>query len=83
MEEDAKLKPTDNVYLPLDAYVLDEHSMLTGKALKFTEMRNHKVMLIGVERGSESIMNPSPDLVFQAGDIVWMVGKRSDCEWFA
>lgn len=83
MEEDANLKPAANIYLPLDAYILDEHSVLTGKALKFTDMRSHKVMLIGVERGDESIMNPSPDFVFRAGDIVWMVGERSKCEWFA
>jgi len=83
MEEDANLKPAENVYLPLDAYVLNEHSVLTGKALKFTDMRSHKCMLIGVERGSESIMNPSPDFVFQSGDVVWMVGEHSNCEWFA
>jgi len=83
MEEDANIKPTENIFWPLDAYLLDEHSVLTGKALRFTDMRSHKVMLIGVERGSESIMNPSPDFVFKAGDVVWMVGERSQCEWFA
>ncbi|MBQ0006731.1 MAG: cation:proton antiporter [Alistipes sp.] len=83
MEEDANMEPSENVYLPLDAYVLGEKSYLTDKSLKFTDMRSHGCMLVGVVRGRESIMNPSPDFVFRAGDVVWMVGEREQCQWFA
>jgi len=75
--------PVETTPISIDPYTLDEESMLTGKALHDTDLRSAGCMVIGIERGGESFMNPSPDFVFAAGDIVWMVGAKDACEKFA
>ena len=42
------------------------------------DMRNSGCMLIGIERGEETYMNPEPDMIMQEGDIVWLVGTIMD-----
>ena len=32
--------------------------------------------VIGIERNGTSIMNPTPDTTFEAGDVVWIVGEK-------
>ncbi|MFA7115908.1 MAG: cation:proton antiporter [Bacteroidales bacterium] len=61
---------------------LSEESYLVGKSIAKAAIRNYKCMILGIERGKESYMNPSPDFVFQPQDKVWMVGQKVDCQWF-
>ena len=37
-------------------------------------------MVISMLRGDEFITNPEPDLVFQAGDTVWIAGNIANIE---
>ena len=53
------------------------------KAQTDKEQTTHEVirdrsacLVIGIERGSSSIKNPSPSTVFEEGDIVWIVGEH-------
>ena len=59
----------------MESFALGGESLLTGKTLNMVDMRNSGCMLIGIERGEEIYMNPSPDMVMQQGDIVWLVGS--------
>ncbi len=56
-------------------FALSEKSPLIGKRLGDTSLReDYKSMIVSVERGEDNFLSPTPDLVFQEGDIVWIVG---------
>lgn len=52
---------------------VDEHSSLSGKSVG--EVKSDRAIILGVERGKETIKNPSPAFIFQPGDVVWMVAS--------
>ena len=60
---------------------LTEKSYLTGKTLRNTNMRDYHCMVISVLHGTEFHTNPKPDYEFAAGDVVWIAGETSSCEW--
>ena len=60
---------------------LDEDSYLTGKTLRSTNMRDYHCMVISVLHGSDFYTNPKPDYKFEPGDVVWIAGETSSCEW--
>ena len=71
---------TDFEVIPI---TLDEGSYLTGKTLRNTRMRNYRCMVISVLSGGEFHTNPKPDYEFKTGDVVWIAGETSSCEWLA
>ena len=32
-------------------------------------------MVVGIDRGEDDLLKPVPELVFQEGDVVWVVGE--------
>jgi K+/H+ antiporter YhaU regulatory subunit KhtT len=38
-------------------------------------------MVISVLSEGEFHTNPKPDYVFKPGDVVWIAGETSSCEW--
>ena len=51
---------------------------LTGKTLRESSMRQDwSCFLLGLERNMLPIMNPSPDMVLESGDLVWVLGGKS------
>ena len=86
---------SENVYVPepsadnlaprefqLDSITLKEDSWLTGKTLIETDMRSYGCMVISVVSEGQVTTNPRPDYRFKAGDIVWLAGEKSACEWW-
>ena len=86
---------SENVYVPepsadnlaprefqLDSITLKEDSWLTGKTLLETDMRSYGCMVISVVSDGQITTNPKPDYRFRAGDIVWLAGEKSACEWW-
>ena len=65
----------DNTPVEVESFVLTAASLLTGKSLQMVDMRNSGCMLIGIERGEETYMNPEPDMIMQEGDVIWIVGS--------
>ena len=88
---------TENVYVPdetdadalaprafeLESITLKEDSWLTGKTLRETDMRSYGCMVISVVSDGQVATNPKPDYRFKAGDIVWLAGEKSACDWWA
>ena len=88
---------SENVYVPdqtdadtlaprafeLESITLKEDSWLTGKTLRETDMRSYGCMVISVVSEGQVTTNPKPDYRFKAGDIVWLAGEKSACEWWA
>ena len=75
LSEDVAPASGDTSAVEVESFALGGESLLTGKTLNMVDMRNSGCMLIGIERGEEIYMNPSPDMVMQQGDIVWLVGS--------
>ena len=87
----------ENVYVPeeadaetlaprqfeLESITLKEDSWLTGKTLRETDMRSYGCMVISVVSDGQVTTNPKPDYRFKEGDIVWLAGEKSACEWWA
>ncbi|MCF0172963.1 MAG: cation:proton antiporter [Bacteroidales bacterium] len=84
MEEDSRtpIPAGETVEVDLESFEITPNSMLCGKSLSMVDMRNSGCMMIGLTRGSESYMNPSPDMVVEEGDIVWIVGDKASREMF-
>ena len=66
----------------LESITLKDDSWLTGKTLRETDMRSYGCMVISVVSEGQITTNPKPDYRFKAGDIVWLAGEKSACEWW-
>ena len=61
----------------LKQFVVTEDSPFNGKSIRDSGIRDkHKCVVVGVERGAASLRNPDADTVFEAGDLVWVVGEE-------
>lgn len=60
---------------------LGPDSYLTGHTLRNTNLRDYRCMIISVLHKDEFITNPRPDYKFESGDVVWIAGETSSCEW--
>ena len=74
LSEDVAPATAVTASVDVESFTLAETSLLSGKSLQMVDMRNSGCMLIGIERGEETFMNPEPDMVMQPGDVVWLVG---------
>ena len=58
-------------------FVLDTESPFNGKSIRESGIRErYKCVVVGIERGTASLRNPDAATVFQAGDLVWVVGEE-------
>jgi len=57
--------------------VVDEHNKLKGLSVRNSGIREKtNGLIIGIERSHERILNPNSQMIFEWGDIVWIVGER-------
>lgn len=62
---------------------LNQDSVLIKKSIEDLQLRElHKILIVGIERGSFKIMNPKKDFVFQPQDTVWLVGEKASLDSF-
>jgi trk system potassium uptake protein TrkA len=70
-----------------EEYSIEEIKIPTGlveKSLRDLDIRaNYHLSVIAVMRNGEIIISPSPDQVIDDGDILIMIGKKSDLSAFA
>lgn len=61
----------------LQKFVVNEVNRLHGVSIRDSDIRGRtNGLVIGIERGNERILNPESTMVFQRGDVVWIVGER-------
>lgn len=61
----------------MEQFSIGEGSGLIGRTILESGIRdNSGCLVIGIERGNQSIKNPPPTTVFEEGDIVWIVGEH-------
>ncbi len=56
-------------------FAISEKSPLVGKSLLDARLReDYASLLVSVQRGEDNFLNPTPDLTFADGDVLWIVG---------
>lgn len=61
----------------LKQFIITENSPLNGKSIRESGIRDkYKCVVVGVERGDTSLRNPDADTVFEANDLIWVVGEK-------
>ncbi|QCR24125.1 cation:proton antiporter [Pontibacter sp. SGAir0037] len=60
----------------LQKLVVSANSMLLHKTIREAGVRETtKGLIVGIEKKGERILNPDSELVFEEGDVVWIVGS--------
>lgn len=72
--------PEDALDVVVTSILLSEKSQLANRKIAQSEVRNYGCMIIGVERGEDSIMNPPADLTMLPDDIIWLVGDKKNLD---
>ena len=73
----AEADDVQNNEVGLEQFEVEKDSHLVGKTIMESGIRdNSKCLVVGIERGAESMMNPDVRTVFEVGDIVWIVGEK-------
>ncbi len=68
-----------NLEISLQSFTIDEHFPYMGLSIGASEIgKKHNCLIVGIERLSGSIMNPDHSVVFEAGDLVWVVGDKKE-----
>ncbi len=63
--------------LDIDSFLIEKNSWLAGHSLKSLDLRHRaKVTVIAVQRGQDTILNPSADFVLKEGDVIIYVGHK-------
>ena len=77
---DQKQLEEENITAPLisiEQFQIEPYSKLIGKTIKTSHIRDKfDCLVVGLERGDSSTMNPDVNLEFAAQDIVWVIGEH-------
>ena len=67
----------DNTEATLLHIILNEDSELIGKSIIEAQLREKTSgLVVGIERNGKRLLNPKSTMVFEAGDLVWIVGDK-------
>lgn len=68
---------SDSSQVGLHSFSIPEDSNLVGQTMRHSRMREmcHGIV-VGLERDDERIVNPDPDMAFEADDVIWIVGSN-------
>ncbi len=57
-------------------FAISMSSPIVGVTLEDSHLReDYGALLVAVQRGEDDYISPTPDLIFKAGDILWIVGN--------
>ena len=69
--------PTEITDVELYEYVIPANSVLVGKTIRASGLREKaNALVVGIERSNERILNPESAFVLAANDILFVVGNR-------
>lgn len=74
VSQDKELQKTPKV--ALQQIIVDSRFLFLGKSIRESGIREKiNGLIVGIERQGKRILNPDSHTVFEAGDIVWIVGS--------
>lgn len=61
----------------LDKFTIEHDSSFINKSIRESGIRTStNGLVVGIERGGQRILNPESTVVFEEGDVVWIVGEK-------
>lgn len=70
-------------HISLSQYLVEPESSLIGKTIANAGIREKtECMVIGIDRGDESIIQFTPSFTFEESDIIWLAGEREKLNSF-
>ncbi|MEO6948740.1 MAG: cation:proton antiporter [Ginsengibacter sp.] len=76
-KESIDLVDDDIEEIILKKIVVDEFNKLKGLSIRESQIRERtNGLIVGIERDGNRILNPDSAILFEWGDIVWIVGER-------
>ena len=61
----------------LDKFTIEHDSTFINKSIRESGIRTStNGLVVGIERGGQRILNPESTMVFEEGDVVWIVGEK-------
>lgn len=77
VEEPSGTQTEDTDNIALQKIVVDEHTLLRGKTIRESGIREKTSgLVVGIERDGKRILNPDSFTVFEWNDVIWIVGDR-------
>lgn len=74
---ESRVSKSDSSQVGLHSFSIPEDSSLIGQTMRHSKMREMcKGIVVGLERDDERIVNPDPDIAFEAEDVIWIVGSN-------
>jgi CPA2 family monovalent cation:H+ antiporter-2 len=65
------------VEVELDKFTIENDSPFMQKSIRESGIRTRtNGLVVGIERNGQRILNPDSTMVFEEGDIVWIVGEK-------
>lgn len=59
--------------------VVGEHSAFLGKTIQTCNIRKaYHCLVVGVEKGNGRLLTPEPQMAFEIGDVIWVVGEQNN-----
>ncbi|NCN40705.1 sodium:proton antiporter [bacterium] len=74
-DENMSVLESSSELIGLQSLALTEDSQFANQAIRECGIKDRfNGLVVGVERGSERILNPQPDLILRSGDRLWILG---------
>ena len=80
--EDTEKSETKKSEIKVASFLVKEDSPISGKKLAQAGFRDMGCLVIEVERGKETFVNPDRSFTFEEGDLVWVAGMREKIQRF-
>lgn len=72
------LENLEDVKVDLGTFTIERHSPFLHKTIRESGIRSQtNGLVVGIERNGIRILNPESSLVFEEGDVVWIVGEKN------
>ncbi|MFQ9315657.1 cation:proton antiporter [uncultured Dysgonomonas sp.] len=82
-EQDLLMEEEAEYHICLSQYLVEPGSPLIDKSIVDAGIREKtECMVIGIDRGDESIINFTSGFVFQEGDVIWLAGEKNKLNSF-
>lgn len=74
---------TRHTTFQIEPLYLDRESPFVGETLAGSQLRSqHRINVLGIQRGENRITSPSPDEILKPGDVLYVVGNREAIRTF-
>lgn len=76
--------PVDLNDIGMQKLTVGDSSMLKGMDIRSSKLRElTDGLVVGIERNNQRILNPESSLVFEKGDVIWIVGNKNKIQAIA